>query len=79
MHPWPVLAAWLERVNRPETVAELEAVRRSVRRGRRYVLAAGQGQTAARLGLEYSLRLCDRPKKTAPQASRPDRSVLCSV
>lgn len=69
LHPWPlpVPADWLERVNRPETEAELEAVRRSVVRGRPFGSAAWARQTAARLGLEYTLRPRGRPRKQAPE------------
>lgn len=47
---------WLEVVNRPETEAELEALRRSVNRGRPFGSSAWQEDIAKKLGLEHSLR-----------------------
>ena len=72
LHPWPLPlpADWVEHVNRPQTEAELDAVRRSVVRGRPFGSAAWERQTAARLGLEYTLRPRGRPKK-GPTRSEP--------
>ena len=55
---------WLRRVQRPETEAELAAVRRSVVRGAPFGNAAWQEQTAKRLHLESTLRARGRPRKT---------------
>jgi putative transposase len=65
LHPWPVPRPrdWVEHVNRPETEAELEAVRRSVVRGQPFGGDDWQRQTAARLGLDFTLRPRGRPKK----------------
>jgi REP-associated tyrosine transposase len=63
----PALAAWLESVNRPETVAELAAVRRSVARGAPYGEPAWTERTAGRLGLESTLRPRGRPPKARPE------------
>jgi putative transposase len=62
---WPVPrpADWVERVNRPETEAELEAIRRSVVRGCPFGTERWQRQTATRLGLAHTLRSRGRPKK----------------
>jgi putative transposase len=62
---WPVTPprTWREQVNRPETPEELEALRRSVIRGTPYGGAAWQKRTAARLGLESSLRPRGRLKR----------------
>ena len=62
---WPVSPPrnWMDLVNRPETEAELDAVRRSVARGAPYGEASWQRRTAARLKLESSLRLPWRPKR----------------
>jgi putative transposase len=62
---WPVErpADWPAWVNRPETAAELEAVRGSARRGRPYGSDAWARATAARLGAESSLRPPGRPRK----------------
>lgn len=65
---WPVPPPrdWLRRVNRPETSAELEAVRLSVNRGRPFGDESWQGRTARRLGLEATLRPRGRPRKSPP-------------
>jgi putative transposase len=71
LHPWPVPLPqdWVERVNRPETAAELDAVRSSVVRGRPLGCAEWAKQTAVRLGLEYTFRRRGRPRKNAPADS----------
>jgi putative transposase len=60
---WPVDAPrdWLEWVNRPQTDAEVEAVRTSLSRGRPFGNDAWVERTARRLGLEHTLRLPGRP------------------
>ena len=55
---------WLRWVNEPQTEAELEALRKCVRRGRPFGSASWQRRTARRLGLESSLRPRGRPRKT---------------
>jgi putative transposase len=64
---WPVEmpSDWLRRLNRPQTEAELEAVRTAVRRGCPYGGSRWQKNSAVRLGLQYSLRPRGRPSKTA--------------
>jgi hypothetical protein len=57
-------ADWREYVNRPLTLAETERLRQSVQRGTPYGRAEWMEQTAARLGLEASLRPRGRPRKT---------------
>ena len=61
--PMPEPADWLEWVNQPGTVAELEALRRCVRRGRPFGDDAWTAATAARLGLGSSLHPLGRPAK----------------
>jgi len=63
--PWPVPLPrdWSERVNRPETDAELAALRRSIQRGQPFGSAAWQERTAKKLNLSYTLRPRGRPKK----------------
>ena len=61
---------WRELVNRPQTEAELEALRRSVHRGSPFGAAAWQERTARRLGLESTLRPPGRPKKRRDEANR---------
>lgn len=61
---WPVDRPrnWVERVNRPETAAELEALRTSAQRGRPFGGGPWIARTAKRLGLESTLRERGRPK-----------------
>jgi putative transposase len=68
--PLPGDKAWIERVNRPMSEAELAAVRQCVESGMPYDSEAWTKKTALTLGLESSLRPRGRPKKqecrTAP-------------
>ena len=66
MRAWPVAPPrnWRAFVNRPETEAELDALRRSVARGAPYGELSWQRRTATRLKLESSLRPPWRPKRT---------------
>jgi putative transposase len=70
LHPWPVPRPrdWVAHVNRPETAAELEAVRRSVLRGQPFGGDQWQQETAQRLGLEYTFRRRGRPKRVTADA-----------
>jgi hypothetical protein len=54
-------AKWVQEVNRAQTEAELEAVRRSVQRGQPYGAEAWAKPVALRLGLESTLRARSRP------------------
>ena len=65
LHRWPIPLPedWIERVNRAETDAELEAVRRSVERGQPFGSETWQKRTAKAVGLEYTFRSPGRPKK----------------
>lgn len=54
---------WLAAVNRPESSHDLEALRRSVRRGAPYGEKPWVERTARQLGLESSLRTRGRPRK----------------
>lgn len=64
---WPVdrptPGRWLAMVNRPESAKELEALRRSATRGNPFGTEAWRDKTAARMGLESSLRPRGRPRK----------------
>ncbi|WP_206290589.1 transposase [Humisphaera borealis] len=68
---WPALtrwpgkkpADWEQRVNRPIEVAEAEAMKLSIARGRPYGSATWTAETAKKLGLEYTLRDRGRPRK----------------
>jgi len=62
---WPVdrPRGWRRTVNLPQCKQELERVRDSIRRGRPYGNEAWVRRTAAKLGLESTLRPIGRPKK----------------
>ena len=64
---WPVArpSRWLDWVNRPQTEAELAAVRRSVQRGTPFGSDAWVKRKASRLDLEYTLRPRGRPRTKA--------------
>jgi putative transposase len=61
---WPVPHPrdWIARVNAPQTEAELDAVRRSVRRGRPFGNPDWERMIAERLGLESTFRPRGRPR-----------------
>jgi putative transposase len=61
--PLPRPSDWTEYVNLPQTEAELDGIRRCVRRGSPYGNAAWAEQTAAELGLQSTLRRRGRPQK----------------
>lgn len=65
LHPWPLPQPddWVKHVNRPQTSAELEAIRRAVVRGSPFGRAPWQLRVAKRLGLEFTLRPRGRPKR----------------
>ncbi len=60
--PLPRKSNWLEFVNKPQTDAELEAVRRSVHRGRPYGEPTWSEEIAGQLGLESTFRPIGRPR-----------------
>jgi putative transposase len=70
-HPRPLLdpgpvtrpEGWLQHVNEPQTEAEVNRLRESLRRGRPFGGLAWMNQTAHRLGLEATLRPIGRPRK----------------
>jgi putative transposase len=61
---WPLdmPTDWLDRVNRADNDKELEALRRSVQRGRPYGTSEWQRQIAKRLGLDSAYRSDGRPR-----------------
>ena len=65
LHAWPVPRpkGWAERVNRPQTNAEMEAIRQSVARGQPFGSESWRLRTVKRLGLEYTVRRPGRPRK----------------
>jgi putative transposase len=54
---------WLERVNEPLSIGDLQRLRLSVERGRPYGDESWTKETARRLRLEYTLRGRGRPRK----------------
>jgi putative transposase len=62
---WPggIPRNWLQTVNRPQSLAEVDAVRLAVRRGRPFGSLAWTTRTTQRLGLETTLRPADAPGK----------------
>jgi putative transposase len=69
--PLPLPADWVEHVNAPQTEAELEALRRSVRRACPFGSVSWQQQMAARQGLGHTLRPLGRPRKAADSEPLP--------
>ncbi|MCC6965219.1 MAG: transposase [Nitrospira sp.] len=63
---WPVERPrdWIARVNRPQTLSELEALRLSVQRGRPFGEEAWVRRMAKRFGMESTLRPRGRPKRS---------------
>jgi putative transposase len=61
--PLPRPRKWLQYVNQPATEAELEAIRRSCRRGTPYGRKDWVEKIAKQLGLQSTLRNPGRPKK----------------
>jgi putative transposase len=68
---WPeeVPATWLDYVNGAEKEAELEALRKSVKRGRPYGDEVWQERTAKALGMQATLRPVGRPRKAQAEDS----------
>jgi len=64
--PLPLPSRWRGYVQRPQTEAELEALRRSVVRGVPFGESSWQERTAKQLGLQSTLRPRGRPRKTPP-------------
>jgi putative transposase len=61
--PLPRKPGWVDHVNTPLTEAELDAVRRSIDRGRPFGHSTWFDRTILRLGLESTVRPRGRPKK----------------
>ena len=70
LHPWPVALPtnWLQSVNGVETEAELEALRRSVVRGRPYGSESWVNAVVQRLGFQATIRPRGRPRKQQADA-----------
>lgn len=69
---WPVSEPenWVGIVNEPQTEAELEALRTSVRRGRPFGAETWSEKIAKKLGLENTFRSRGRPKKPATDPNK---------
>jgi putative transposase len=65
--PLPLPRRWRQRVQSPQTDAELDALHRSVTRGAPLGDAAWQARTAKRLDLQSTLRPRGRPRKLPPE------------
>jgi putative transposase len=61
--PLPRPRGWIDYVNAPQTDAELESLRRAVRRSSPFGNFAWQQTIAQRLGLQSTLRPRGRPRK----------------
>lgn len=70
--PVPLGPRWTERVNRPQTEAELDALRRCVQRGQPFGGEAWCAKVTKQLGLEHTYRPRGRPRKSKPE-ERPIR------
>lgn len=70
LREWPVPcpSSWLAEVNAAQTLGELEALRRCVRRGQPFGEENWVEATVKRLGLEGTLRPQERPRKAKPVA-----------
>jgi putative transposase len=70
LHPWPVAMPtdWLKLVAEAQTDAELEALRRSVARGRPYGSDVWEQAVVQRLGLQSAIRPRGRPRKQRADA-----------
>ncbi len=71
---WPLAlpSDWLERANRPDSEKELEALRRSVQRGRPYGASGWQRRIAKRLRLQSAYRSAGRPSVVRRSAEITD-------
>jgi putative transposase len=74
--PLPRPSDWRKLVNEPQTEAELEAIRRAVRRGQPFGSTNWVQQTARRLGLESTLRAPHRPSRARSKASNDPPALL---
>ena len=66
--PWPVdpPRGWAKWVNEPQTTAEVEAIRETIRRSRPYGERDWMLKTAERLNLGWTINPRGRPSATAP-------------
>ncbi len=69
--PVPMPDGWVEAVNALQTEAELQAIRRSVKRNQPYGEEGWVEMTASRLGLAQTLRPLGRPRKAGEEKEGP--------
>ena len=65
LSPWPIPMprTWIAKVNRPQSQAKEEAIRKSLKKGSPYGSKRFVAQASVRLKLEHTLRSRGRPKK----------------
>jgi putative transposase len=68
LREWPILcpSTWLADVNAAQTLGEMEALRRCVKRGQPFGEESWVEATVKRLGLEGTMRPQGRPRKAKP-------------
>jgi putative transposase len=66
---------WAESVNQSISAVELDRLHESVNRGRPFGSERWRRASAARLGLESTLRKPGRPRKIADKMRRPEKNV----
>jgi putative transposase len=69
--PVPLGRAWLDHVNKAQTKAELEAIRRSVLKGQPFGGEAWQKKVTGQMGLEHTFRPRGRPRIRPISATKP--------
>ncbi|MEO8225019.1 MAG: transposase [Gammaproteobacteria bacterium] len=75
--PSPLPKNWIEFVNTPQTTAELAELRNCVRRGQPYGDTSWTRETAAMLGLKFTLARRGRPRRQPPpEISQSSSCVL---
>ena len=67
--PLPIPADWPERIDQPQTDAELEALRWAVRRSAPFGDTSWRTRMAQRLGLDPAFPPCGRPRRTDREGS----------
>jgi putative transposase len=70
--PIPLGRGWVDRVNRPQSEAELASIRLSAVRGQPLGSAAWQQKIARQFGLEHTLRPRGRPRKPSLPSDEAD-------
>ena len=66
--------SWCEHVNRPQSEGEVEAIRRSLKRGQPFGGEKWTEKVTKQLGLEHTFRPRGRPKKEAGESNDGQKS-----